>query len=724
MNKKQIKSIQSSFILQNDSTDCGVACLLSLVNYYSGWNTLEKLRELAGTSVNGTTMLGLYQAANQIGLDALACEADIQSLIDHNQPVILHTVENNMQHYLVCYGYNENKFIIGDPAKGIDYISTDELNKIWISKACLTLKPNSEFKLKKNIHKNKLFWIKNLIREDVGVLIVCAFMGLIMSALGLTIAIFSQQLIDDILPSKNYKKLFIGLSLLAILLLSRVGMMVLRNIFLLRQEKNFNNRIVALFYQKILALDKLFFDSRKTGDFVARLNDTRRIQNVINQLLGERVIDFSILLSSLIFLAIYSWKILIISIIVIPIIYYTIYLKNNRIINSQNEVMKNYGISESFFINTIQGITTIKNFNKEDVFSKENQNVYGSYLNKIFDLGILKTKINCYVSIYTVLYIIFVLMLGSVMVISEEIKLGELMAILTICSSVIPSITNLSLTIIPINEAKVAFNRMFEFISLNPDKQENKISDLDNFESLQILNLAFRYSGQKRLINDISLHVNKGEVIGLIGESGCGKSTLCNIISKHYEHEDGNIIINGETNLNHIDPKYWRNNILGVALQEPYIFNGTILDNITMDNKIDSLESVMIYFERYNLNSYFKSFPQGYYTLIGESGKNLSGGQKQLISLARVLYKKPQLLILDEISSAWDKNTEKFIIDLLLTLKKEMGTIFISHKLNILPQLCDRIYVMDKTGRIVAAGSHSKLLEEGNNLYSEFWERR
>ncbi len=131
MNKRQVNK---TFILQHDQSDCGVACLLSLIQYYNGVNSLEKLRELSGTTKQGTSLLGLYQAANSLGFTASGNEADIQALIDHKEPLILHVViDERLQHYVVCYGFVKGKFIIGDPAKGISEFNKEELLKIWKS---------------------------------------------------------------------------------------------------------------------------------------------------------------------------------------------------------------------------------------------------------------------------------------------------------------------------------------------------------------------------------------------------------------------------------------------------------------------------------------------------------------------------------------------------------------------------------------------------------------
>jgi len=164
----KIKHIEKTHTLQLDQSDCGVACLMSLIKLNGGVNSFEKLRELSGTTKQGTTLLGLYQVANTIGFTAEGCEADLNALIEHKRPVILHVViENKLQHYVVCYKYDEQKgFLIGDPAKGIYYLNKNELEKIWVSKSCLTLEPNESFvKTETEKHLQKK-WFLDLLKED------------------------------------------------------------------------------------------------------------------------------------------------------------------------------------------------------------------------------------------------------------------------------------------------------------------------------------------------------------------------------------------------------------------------------------------------------------------------------------------------------------------------------------------------------------------------------
>ncbi|WP_397447184.1 peptidase domain-containing ABC transporter [Polaribacter sp. R77954] len=710
------KLITKTHTIQLDQSDCGVACLLSLIQYYGGSNSLEKLRELSGTTKQGTTLLGLYQTANKIGFTAEGNEADIQALIDHKSPVILHVIiENKLQHYVVCYGFKDDKFIIGDPAKGIVFYTKEELDKIWVSNSCLTLQPNENFIKAKETKKSKKEWFLKLLKEDKQLLIISIVLGIGIAVLGMAMSVFSQKLIDDILPSHNTKKLISGIGLLTFLLLVRVGFSTLRELVLIRQSKDFNNRIIDSFYTSLLHLPKPFFDTRKIGELVARLNDTNRVQKVIKFIASNFVIDVLVVFVSFGFLFFYSWQVGIIALISIPIYFFIIYRFNSKIIKSQKEVMQSYALSESNYISSMQGIASIKNFNRQSFFQKVNQLVFGNLQNKIVDLGKINVRLSLFAGIAGVLFLMAILSYTSLQVYKKEMQLGELMAILGIAGSLLPSITNLALIAIPINEAKIAFNRMFEFTSIEKEKQGEIV--LKDFNSLEMKNLSFRFAGRSQLLKDVNISVNKGQLNAIVGESGSGKSTLGQVLQKFYGFENGSITINSKNNLNDIQLESWRD-LVGIVPQEITIFSGNVLDNILL-GKEDTPENVAKFCQEYGFEEFIRYFPQGYATILGEEGVNLSGGQKQIIALARALYKKPQLLILDEATAAMDRKTEKFSIDLISKLKNEMAILFISHRLETLKKYADTIYVL-QDGKTVIQGNHNQLLET-SNFYSDYW---
>ncbi|MGZ0015426.1 ATP-binding cassette domain-containing protein [Yeosuana sp. AK3] len=241
---------------------------------------------------------------------------------------------------------------------------------------------------------------------------------------------------------------------------------------------------------------------------------------------------------------------------------------------------------------------------------------------------------------------------------------------------------------------------------------------IKNLESIQLNNISFGYTGRKAILNNLSLQINKGECVGITGEIGTGKSTLLYLLQKFYSPNKGNIILNNKIELNLINTKAWRSNI-GVVPQDTHIFNGSVIQNIAFNVNEDNINSIIDFFNQYSFSTFIEQLPQSYATIIGEEGINLSGGQKQVIALMRALYKKPKVLLLDEFTSAMDRKTEQFVLDLLNKLKTELTIIFISHRIHSLPKIADRIYILEN-GTISDFGNHERLMES-KNFYSEFW---
>lgn len=714
-----MKQYRKAYIRQQDQFDCGVACLASLVKFYGGDVRLETLRELSGTGIQGTTLLGLYQAAPQIGFKAEAFEGSISHLKEVTTPVILHVLmEERLQHYIICYGYEDGHFIISDPAKGLSLYTSEHLEKIWKSKALLTLQPEINFKKAEAVRNEKWFWLKALIKDDLNTLGIALFLGIVIAILGLSTAVFSQKLIDDILPEKHYLKLTVGLSLLFFLLLMRTGLSYVRQHFLNNQSRNFNNRIINHFYGSLLHLPKSFFDSRKTGELVARMNDTLRIQNALSYITANLMIDVLVLVITALFILSYSVTLGLIALSCIPLYFFSVYFFHDRIVENQRQVMSAYSRNESNYVDTIQGIGTIKAANREPFFAGVTKHIYNHFQNTTFNLGVTRIKFNLVTEVIGTLIIACILSLGAWKVLAEGLKTGEFMAIIQMVGLLMPAAGRLALTNIQLQEARVAFDRMFEFTSIKPeyDKEDASKQSVINFRKLEVINLSFRFPGRKQLLKDISFRIEKGEMIALLGESGCGKSTTLQIIQKFYKHEDGSIKVN-DLDWNDVSVVSWRK-LIGVVPQQVKIFNGTLLDNICVGDTSKEADNIINFCRTNGFDHFFSQLPQGYATIIGEEGINLSGGQQQLIALARALYQKPQLLILDEATSAMDRNTEAFILELLNKMKSEISVIMVTHRVKTAKK-ADRIYVIEE-GVTKSFGAHEELLMT-ENLYSQAW---
>jgi len=308
------------FVHQHGQSDCGPACLASIIKLHGGEHSLDEIRRITGTTQTGTKLLGLYQGAKALGFEVAGLEAEsVDNLKELTEPAILHVIlENRLQHYVVFHGFEKRQLIIGDPGKGVELWSKEQLESVWQTKSLLKLTPNGEFKKAKSTKKRyeKLFdWVK----EDINILVASLFLGLLIAIFSLATAVFSQKLIDVILPTKEIDKLVIGLVLFALILLIRMGLGFVRSTFLITQSKDFNNRMIGSFFESLLQIPKPFFDSKKTGEMIARMNDTRRIQTTVSNLIGNLLIEVLVIVTSLIGVFIYSWQIGIVVAAFIPV---------------------------------------------------------------------------------------------------------------------------------------------------------------------------------------------------------------------------------------------------------------------------------------------------------------------------------------------------------------------------------------------------------------------
>ena len=713
--------IEKNSILQHDASDCGPACLASVINSLGGSTTVEKIRKLSGTEQTGTSMLGLLQAAKKCGLDATGYEASIQEIMEYKNILILHVLQqNSLEHYIVCFGFDDRFFIIWDPATGLKLMAPQELDEIWESRKCLGLIPNEYFRPEKINRSEKRRWTLNIIRPDIKILMISIFLGVLISGLGLIMAIFTQKLIDTILPSKDMKLLIVSLILVFILLAARVVFSSIRQLLLLNQGRLFNIRIIDDFFGSLLFLSKSFFDTRKTGDFVGRLNDTIRIQRVITEVATAYIIDILIVIVSFVLLFIYSTYAAIITLISLPVIFLVVYRWNKRIISAQHDVMASYAQSESNYIDSIRGITEIKAYKWQDIFRQKNRTVYSEFQDKSFFLGKIRVRLGLLTGIAATVYLVIILFYTSYAVISGMMSQGTLMAILTLSSGILPSLLNIALVAIPLSEVKVAMSRMFEFTLMCPEEKfefDNNI--LSGFTRLELRNASFRFAGRRLLLKNINIDLESGKIISLVGESGSGKTTISGILLRFYDPENGSLRVNGDIDSESISIDKWRSEV-GIIPQEIHIFNGTILQNIITEYSEDNIKKLFSMIEEYGLGPFLNSFPAGIMTMVGEEGLNLSGGQKQIISFLRAIFHNPSFLIIDEGTSNLDTETERLIMKAIMKLKSKSGILLISHKINLVKKISDEILVLEE-GEITGKGSHQELIET-NSLYRKLWD--
>lgn len=724
--KINLSKIKQSFQLQQSQSSCGLACIISIAKLCGKTVNEEQLKIHSGTTTEGTTLLGLREAARSINFMADGFEGDTKTLKELDCLAILHTVsENIFTHFVVYYGYDKKtcQYVIGDPSTGVSFYSEEELKTIWKSNILLTISPNSDFS-KDGItyRKEKKALLLKLISPDASFLLATFFLSIITSLIGFTTAIFSQKLIDNILPSKKIDMLLFYIVLYLIVVLVGIILSYSRDILILKQTKGFNTRLVSTFLKKIFSLPMHFFNSMRVGEVVARMKETERIQGAIISLINSTLVELLTFLFAIAILAYYSIEIALITTLLIPMMiiitkYYSIKIKKN-----QKELMVSYANFEVHAIDNISGIQCIKNYIKENFFRNKLQNQYIITQETAMNLGFLSSKYDMIINMLAVTLSTIVIYIGSYYVILGNLKTGELFAIITILSLTIGTSVNIISAIIHIQESIVAFERLHEVLSADNENKfilsgDNEVScQLKNeMHNIELVNVSFNYPGKRDLLDKINIIVYTGEFVTLFGDIGTGKSTLLYLIQRFYPIKTGNIYFDG-TNINDYHIDNWRSH-LSVASQHTKLFIGSIADNITMfdEDKTNKLKEFCI---DMGLNCFIEPGPMHLFNTINENGINLSGGQKQLIGFTRAIFNDSKIIILDEPTSSMDKSTEVLMIQILEKIKINKIIIMITHKPEI-ARKSDKIFILENK-QILTHGTHDELIQQ-DNTYSKYY---
>lgn len=681
-----------AFVRQLDESDCGAACLAWIVRFFGGAEPLERLRRLTGTTAEGTTLLGLHRAAGEIGLTPEAYEARIADLWKLESPAILHVrLPGNRQHFVVCFGQADSTFVIGDPGTGLTRLTDAQVDDIWKSKALLLLRPGRNFLDRKCKATAKRRWLFDAVRVDAKVLLLSALMGAVISLFGLALALFSKVLIDDILPNRATLKLGAGLLLLFLVLTAQAGLTAARWLLILRQARAFNIRITNRFLGDLLRLPFPFFCTRKTGDLMARLNDTARVQHAVTHVLGGIVIDLLVLCVGLGFIFIYSPAITLAIGVLLASFLVVAWRFHRPIVEGQRRVMSARSVNKSGYVEAIRGIETIKPTNAERLFTSLMKDTYVRLQDETFRLAKIGVACSAAVEMTGTVLLVGVLAWSSLLVLDGALEVGALVAILQMTGMVVPSVRSLATANIELQEAVVAFDRMYQLTSLRPEYREDDQAEksiVKGVRRLDVDGLLFRHVGRPPLLDGVAFGCRAGELLLITGRTGSGKSTLLQILQRLLVPESGRVRVNG-CDWDDLSIRSWRD-VLGVMPQHVQIFSGTLLDNIQLGLSVDPIQ-ILETCGRLGFHTYFQELPGGYATVLGEGGTALSGGQRQLVGLARALVREAPVLLLDEPTASMDADTALFAMDVVDRCRDDRIVIVASHAMTFTSR-ADRVY--------------------------------
>ena len=558
-------------------------------------------------------------------------------------------------------------------------------------------------------------------RPYKGQLIAGFLLTLATTAANLVPPYLTMPLMDDILiPYQNGKP--IDQDLVALYLGGLLGAALLgwalgwaRTYILALASERIGADLRTKTYEHLLRLSLEYFGGKRTGDLMARIGSE---SDRICVFLSLHLLDFAndvlmIVMTAIILFSINPWLALV-TFVPLPFIAWMIHVVRDRLRTGFEKIDRVWSEVTSILADTIPGIRVVKAFAQEErettrfrEANKHNLQV-NDRINRMWSL------FSPTVTLLTEVGLLVVWGFGIWQVSRDEITVGVLTAFLAYIGRFYMRLDSMSRIVSVTQKAASGAKRIFDILDhVSSVPEPTNPVHLDGVKgAIGVRSAGFRY-GNRSVIRDLDLDIRPGEMIGLVGHSGSGKSTLVNLICRFYDVSEGAILIDG-VDIRSVPVAEYRRNI-GLVLQEPFLFFGTIADNIAYGKPNASREEIVAAARAANAHEFILRLPHGYDSLVGERGQGLSGGERQRISIARALLIDPRILILDEATSSVDTETEKEIQKALDNLVKGRTTIAIAHRLSTLRQ-ADRLVVMDR-GRIVEIGSHDELYARGGAYY-------
>lgn len=461
-------------------------------------------------------------------------------------------------------------------------------------------------------------------------------------------------------------------------------------------------------YEHLLKLSLEYFGSKRTGDLMSRIgSESDRICVYLSLHLLDFATDVLMFIMTAAFLLQINTKLALVTLLPLPLIAWAIHLVRDRLRTGFEKIDRVWGEVTNVLADTIPGIRVVKAFAQEQReasrFREANKHnlAVNDKLNKVWSL------FSPIVSFLTDIGILVVWGFGIWQVSHNEITVGALVSAVAFISNFYGRIDSMSRIVSVTQKSASAAKRIFDIldhVSSVPEPQ-NPVKIKEVKGQIELREVGFRY-GNRAVNRNVSLHIQPGEMIGLVGHSGSGKSTLVNLICRFYDVAEGAILLDG-VDIRSFAVADYRSNI-GLVLQEPFLFFGTIADNIAYGKPDATREEIIAAARAAHAHEFILRLPQGYDSMVGERGQGLSGGERQRISIARALLIDPRILIMDEATSSVDSETEKEIQKALDNLVKGRTTIAIAHRLSTLHK-ADRLVVLDR-GEVVEVGSHDDLM--------------
>ena len=704
--------------MQLDTMDCGPTCLRMIAKYYGRNYSLESLRERSFITREGVSMLGISDAAEQIGFRTMGVRITLDQLrTEIPLPCILHW---NQRHFVVCYKIKKGKYYIADPAASRVVFNEEEFGRCWFSSSvegkdtgtALLLEPGPDFYerevVDEQINRKLSFFFRYLTpyKRELFQLILGM---LTVSILQLIMPFLTQSLVDTGIRDSNLS--FITLILIAqlVIFIARLSVDFIRSWILLHVNTRINIALISDFLAKLMRLPLHFFDTKMVGDIIQRIGDHNRIESFMT---GTSISTLFSFVNFIVFgfvLAYYDLTILGLFLLGngLYVTWILLFMRYRRELDIKRFAQA--ASEQSNLFQLITGMQEIKLNNCETEKRWEWERIQV----KLFKISIKGLALGQYQQLGSVFFNqttnILISFIAARAVVSGEMTLGMMMSLTYIVGQLTSPIEQFIGFARSFQDAKISLERLGEIHQREDEEQTLalKVNVLPENRTLYIEDLSFSYNGADRdyVLDHINLRIPQHKVTAVVGVSGSGKTTLIKLLLGFYDPNKGSIKI-GDLSLKNINPHVWRAHT-GCVMQDGFIFSDTIAKNIAVGVEVIDKERLLHAVTVANIRDFIDSLPLGYNTKIGMEGNGVSQGQRQRILIARAVYKNPEFIFFDEATNALDANNEREIMEHLHLFYKGKTVIVVAHRLSTVRD-ADNIVVLDK-GRVVEEGTHEEL---------------
>ncbi|MBR4641871.1 MAG: type I secretion system permease/ATPase [Selenomonadaceae bacterium] len=694
----------------------GIVSIIKILQHF-GVKDLQKIYDQNPETDKQLDWNKLKKLAKKYKIGSTVIRPTVDEMREIEYPVI---AKMNDGAYIAIGSMNEEVILAIDPRENKPKaIPMKEFLESWTNELMIFSASFSWAYFKKRYNVD---WFLKVVARYKKPLFEVVMATLFLQVMGIVFPLITQVIIDKVIGNAGYSTLtVIGVSM--VLFFFMQSLLTALKTYILNHTTNKLDAILGTrLFRHLIALPLPYYERRRVGEMLLRVESLERVRNFLT---GPGLTTILDVLFSVVFIAFMLWYSVPLTLIALTIL--PCYLVQLWALPIMREKLKGLWsarvANQSFMVESITNVETVKALAVEPQFVNRWENLIARYVRRTFEFAKFRLVIGGYRGIVDALVSMAILWYGGHMVMSGEFTLGQLIAFQMISRQATAPLTTLLMMWWEIIMVKIALNLVGDILNtpMEPVVVEmGKRGDNRIDGGIEISNVSFRYRVDLPLVlKNINLSVLPGQKIGIVGRSGSGKSTLTNLVQNLYIPEEGRIVIGGidtrEANLS------WLRDQIGVVMQENYLFNSSVRDNIAISRPTATMDEIIRAARLAGAHDFILELKEGYDTKVGERGDSLSGGQRQRVAIARALLANPPILIFDEATSALDYESERIILNNMGAIGQHRTMLIIAHRLSAVRK-CDKIIVVDK-GEIVESGTHEQLLALGG-LYRYLYDQQ